>query len=125
MGSLATRFFATGAFFALLGMVWGIQMSATNDHTMGPVHGHLNLIGFVSMSIFGGFYALSPGIAALPIARVHYWLSVLAVVVLVPGIYMALSGTGEVLAQAGSLLSVLTMALFLFIVLRSGRRGTD
>ena len=47
MRSIPTWFFATGAVFALAGMVWGIQMSASHDHTLSPAHGHLNLIGFV------------------------------------------------------------------------------
>ena len=64
MKSIPTWFFATAAIFALCGMVWGIQMSATHDHTLSPAHGHLNLIGFVSMSVFGTYYALTPSAAA-------------------------------------------------------------
>ncbi len=60
MPRLASTFFLTAAIFALIGMVWGIQMSATHDHTLSPAHGHLNLIGFVLMSLFGAFYALFP-----------------------------------------------------------------
>jgi hypothetical protein len=46
------------------------------------------------------------------------------VLVLTPGIAFAISGKGEVLAQAGSILAVLTMALFAFVVLRHGVGGT-
>ena len=69
MKSIPTAFFATGAVFALIGMAWGIQMSATHDHTLSPAHGHLNLIGFVAMSVFGAFYALSPGAAGSGLAN--------------------------------------------------------
>ncbi len=55
MRGTASLFFATGAVCALAGMAWGIQMSATHDHTLSPAHGHLNLIGFVAMSIFGAY----------------------------------------------------------------------
>jgi hypothetical protein len=120
MKSLPTLFFATAAIFALAGMAWGIQMSATHDHTLSPAHGHLNLVGFVAMSVFGTYYALTPQAAATRLAQVHYGIATLAVIVLVPGIVMAISGTGETLAKAGSVLAVLSMALFAVTVIRHG-----
>lgn len=118
MKSIPTLFFATAAFFALCGMIWGIQMSATHDHTLSPAHGHLNLIGFVAMSVFGAYYALTPRAAASRLAAVHYWLTVAAVLMLVPGIVLAITGTGETLAKAGSVLAVVSMALYAYVVLR-------
>ena len=120
MSSIPTRFIATAAIFALCGMVWGIQMSATHDHTLAPAHGHLNLIGFVAMSIFGAFYALSPQAAATRLAEIHYWLTTVTVVILTPGIAFAINEQGEVLAQTGSILAILSMALFAFLVIRYG-----
>ena len=116
----ALLFFATGAICALAGMAWGIQMSATHDHTLSPAHGHLNLIGFVAMSIFGAYYALTPRAAAGWLARLHYGLTLVAVLVLVPAIVSAISGTGEAAAKAGSLLAFMAMATFLVVVLRHG-----
>jgi cbb3-type cytochrome oxidase subunit 1 len=118
MTSKATRFFLVAAVFALVGMLWGIQMSATHDHTLSPAHGHLNLLGFVAMSVFGAYYALSPQAARSPLASVHFGLAILSVLVLVPGIVMAITGQGEVLAKLGSVLAVLSMGLFAFVVFR-------
>ena len=120
MKSIATMFYASGAVFALIGMAWGIQMSASQDHTLSPAHGHLNLIGFVAMSVFGTYYALTPRAAMTRLAVVHYALVVAAVVVLVPGIVLAITEQGAALAKAGSVLAVLAMALFGFTVLRYG-----
>ncbi|MGI9355517.1 MAG: hypothetical protein ACR2PF_10215 [Rhizobiaceae bacterium] len=115
-----TWFFATAALFAMCGMIWGIQMSASHDHTLSPAHGHLNLIGFVSMSIFGAYYALTPKAAESRLAAFHFGLTFVTVVVLTPGIAMAITDQGESLAQVGSILAVLSMALFAFVVLRYG-----
>ncbi|WP_323766838.1 hypothetical protein [Marinovum sp.] len=125
MKSIATWFFGTGALFALCGMVWGIQMSATQDHTLSPAHGHLNLIGFVAMSVFGAYYALTPRAAAARIASIHYGLVTAAVLVLTPGIVLAITGQGETVAKLGSVLAVLSMAIFVFVVLRHGVGATD
>lgn len=120
MRSVPTWFFATGAIFALIGMIWGIQMSATHDHSLSAAHGHLNLIGFVAMTVFGGYYALTPTAAGSKIAPIHFGLTVLAVLVLVPGIVMALTGTGETLAKIGSILAVGSMVVFLFAIILNG-----
>ncbi|MGR3713307.1 MAG: hypothetical protein ACU0A6_09325 [Shimia sp.] len=120
MKHIATRFFAAAAVFALIGMVWGIQMSASHDHTLSPAHGHLNLIGFVGMSIFGAYYALTPQAAGGRLANIHFVVTVATVLVLTPGIVMAITERGEVLAQIGSILAVLSMALFAFVVFRYG-----
>ena len=120
MRSIPTRFFATAAIFALIGMLWGIQMSASHDHVMAPAHAHLNLIGFVLMAVFGTYYALTPEAAARSMARVHYWLATATVVILTPGIVFAINNQGEVLAQIGSILALVTMALFTVTILRHG-----
>jgi peptidoglycan/LPS O-acetylase OafA/YrhL len=120
MKQISTRFFLTGAIFALAGMAWGIQMSATHNHTLSPAHGHLNLIGFVMMTLFGVYYALSPAAAASRLARLHHAMMVATVLVLVPGIALAIQGTTEVPAQIGSILAVLSMALFVYVVARYG-----
>ena len=125
MKRIATLFFFTGVVCALAGMAWGIQMSATQDHTLSPAHGHLNLIGFVAMSVFGAYYALTPGAAASRLALVHYVLTVAAVMVLVPGIVMAISGTGEAAAKIGSVLATVSMGLFGFVIVRHGVGVTE
>lgn len=120
MKNAPRMFFATAALFALSGMVWGIQMSASHDHSLSPAHGHLNLIGFVMMSIFGTYYALTPDAGQGRIAGLHYALHTSTVLVLAPGIAFAISGQTEVLAQIGSVLAVFSMALFGFVVLKYG-----
>ncbi|PVH27652.1 hypothetical protein [Pararhodobacter oceanensis] len=120
MTRLPTLFYATAAICALIGMAWGIQMSASHNHLLAPAHGHLNLIGFVAMAIFGTYYALSPQAAETRLAGAHYALSLAAVVLLVPGIALAITERTEVLAQIGSLVALLAMLLFAYIVLRHG-----
>ena len=120
MKHIATRFFAAAAVFALIGMIWGIQMSASHDHTLSPAHGHLNLIGFVAMSIFGTYYAVTPQAAAGRLANIHFIVTVATVLVLTPGIVLAITERGEVVAQVGSILAVLSMALFAIVVFRHG-----
>ncbi|SFS19017.1 hypothetical protein [Yoonia litorea] len=121
MPRLASTFFLSAATFALLGMIWGIQMSATHDHSLSAAHGHLNLIGFVAMSVYGAFYALSPQMADSGLARLHFITALLAVVVIAPGIAVAISTENPMIAQIGSVLTLISMVLFIVIIFRSRR----
>ena len=118
MSAKPSLFFLTAALIGLIGMLWGIQMSASQDHSLSPAHGHLNLLGFVMLSVFGTYYALVPAAAASLLGWVHYGASVVSIAVLVPGIVLAITEQGDTLAKLGSVLAVLTMALFVVVILR-------
>ena len=121
MKGLSYWFFALGVLSVLIGMVWGIQMAATHDHLLSPAHAHLNLLGWVSFSIYAFFYHLVPNAAQGLLPKVHFALALVGLVVIVPGIAMAHMGVNEGVAAAGSILSLLSMLVFGVIVLRHGR----
>ncbi|QPM91573.1 hypothetical protein [Pseudooceanicola algae] len=114
-------FFLLATISALLGMVLGIQMSASHDHSLMPVHAHMNLIGWVGMALFGIFYQITPGAELGVLPKIHLGLTVLGVVVIIPGIYLAITGGGEGAAKLGSVLTLLSMLLFTYIVATRGR----
>ena len=120
MTNIAKSFLLAAGIFLLIGMIWGIQMSASGDHTLAPAHGHLNLIGFVAMTAFGIYYALTPAAATTGLARLHFWLALVAVVLLAPGIVMAINETTAILAQIGSLIALASGLVFLWVVYRFG-----
>lgn len=119
MKGVSYWFMALAALCAVLGMAWGIQMSASGDHLLSPAHGHLNLIGWVSMALFAIYYHLVPAAAETTLAKAHLGLTVVTVVVMVPGIVMAIRETSEILAKAGSVLAILSMLIFIFTVVRN------
>jgi len=124
MNGVARAFFLVAIVAGLCGMVWGIQMSASQDHTLSPAHGHLNLLGWVSCSIFAFYYHLVPSSAANPLARLHFGLVVVAVVLLAPGVALAIQGKTELLAKLGSVIMLGSMLLFGWIVLKVPGRVT-
>ena len=122
MRNAGSVFIATSAVFALVGMAWGIQMSASGNHMLSPAHGHLNLVGWATGAIFGLYYMVNPVASASRLAMPHYLLHLVAVLVLTPGIAMAISRAGETLAKVGSVLTLLSMLVFIVVVFRSGFR---
>ncbi|GGH28153.1 hypothetical protein SAMN05444007_104197 [Cribrihabitans marinus] len=121
MTGIARLFMLAGLLSVLLGMIWGIQMSASGDHGLSPAHAHLNLLGWVGFSIFAFYYHLVPGAARSRLAWLHLGCAVAGVVLIVPGIVMALTGQGETLAKLGSVLTVLSVSIFAVVVIRSAR----
>ena len=47
------------ALCGLAGMVFGAIMGITQDFSLSPSHAHLNLVGWTSLALMGGYYALS------------------------------------------------------------------
>lgn len=101
---------------ALAGMGLGIVMGISGDYTLAPAHAHNNLLGWVSMAIFGLYYAVVAEVAVKPVATAHFWLALVANLVFPLGIGLVVSGRGEIVSIVGSLLEVLSMLLFGIIV---------
>jgi cbb3-type cytochrome oxidase subunit 1 len=119
MKSLPFWFIALGTLFALAGMAWGIQMAITQDHTLAPAHAHNNLVGFVTMIIYGVYYKLVPAAAQTRLALVHFWVALLGSLTIGAGVALATTGQGEWLAQLASIATILGMAIFVFTVFRN------
>jgi len=120
MKGVAFNFFATGAVFVTLGMIWGIVMAISGDHTFAGSHAHLNLVGWVTMALFGAYYALTPGAAGAGMAKIHFALFVLGVIVFIRGIALAIAEKTEALAAIGSLIVLASMLVFVMTIFRHG-----
>lgn len=120
-GRLPATCFKLASFTALVGVSMGIYMGIFEDHTLAPVHVHLNLIGWVSLFLFGLFYkSHAAAIGIMAVAQVA--LSTTGYIVMLGGLAgLLLSGSAVFfpLAVAGSLLVWFGFAMFFFIVART------
>ena len=91
MNKIAGNFMKAGLIYVVLGMLLGIGMAASHNHRMMPVHAHLNLVGWASMAIFALFYQIVPKAASTGLAKVHFWIANMGLLIMVPGIALALS----------------------------------
>ncbi|MCR5855609.1 hypothetical protein [Mesorhizobium sp. J428] len=119
MRGIAFWFFGSAVVYVTLGMLFGIWMAASHDHTLAPAHGHLNLVGWATMALFGVYYHLVPAAAESPLAKVHFGLATLSVWLMFPGIILAIQGQTELFAVLGAFAALLSMLTFLFMVLRT------
>ncbi|TKT71792.1 hypothetical protein YH63_010370 [Afipia massiliensis] len=121
---------STLSFFAaviavLVGMSWGIVMALSHDHSAMPAHAHLNLLGWVSLFLFGIYYRLHPPLDVSRIAMMQVWIWIVGTIVLTVGVAMIHAGNkaGEPFAGIGSFVVLGDMLLFGWLVVRYERRA--
>lgn len=85
-------FLIIGSLYLLVGIAFGGYMGATGDHTLTPVHAHINLLGFTLMTVFGLAYRLLPGMTDGWMARAHFWLHQIGVFFLLLALFLMMSG---------------------------------
>jgi hypothetical protein len=121
MPRVSAAFFAMGVLCVLMGMLWGIHMAIAKDFALMPAHAHLNLVGWVTMSLFGTFYALTANTMSPRLAWANFVISGLGVIVMIPSLAMMLS-TGndklEPFVAIGSVLTVIGLLVFGVSVVR-------
>ena len=115
MPRVSAAFFAAASVCLLLGMSWGIQMGATENFAMMPAHAHLNLLGWVTMALYGTFYALTPNTLSPRLAWINFALSLLGVALMIPflALFLGSRDTSYVGGMvAGEIATVLSLLVF-------------
>jgi hypothetical protein len=121
--------FRAAVLFALIGMGMGIAMAIARDHSVMPAHAHLNLLGWVSLFLFGIYYRLNPALDVSRLALVQVGVWSLGTVVLTIGVAAIHMGyeAADPIAGVGSLFVLAAMVLFAALVFRPtlGTRRTS
>lgn len=118
---MGIRFFKVAAVYFVIAIILGIIMGIAHDFTLTSVHAHLNLLGWVSMALFGTIYYLFPAAGNSKLASTHFWLHNIGVPVMQGGITLSMLTGGvifTVFAIIGSLVVVTGGILFLVNVFK-------
>jgi hypothetical protein len=125
MPRVSAAFFVTGALFLLIGMGWGLAMGASQNFALAPAHAHLNLLGWVTMAIYGTFYALTHASLSPRLAWINYICATLGVVIMIPALALFIT-TGNPALEAGigigGLLNVIALLTFMLSAFRELKR---
>jgi hypothetical protein len=112
MARIDTLFLLLAALCLIVGVCLGIYMGMNQDFQLVPVHAHLNLVGWVSLALFGVVYRLYPRLAASRLARVQFWLAAPSAPLFPVGIYLAVFEDMPLLVQIASLLWLASALVF-------------
>jgi hypothetical protein len=91
----------------------GLCMGISQNHTLFPVHAHLNLLGWVSLTLTGFIYERFPAARASRWYPVHFWLYNLAL----PAAMLALAFLFMGNQAFGPVAGIASIVLFASIVI--------
>jgi predicted membrane channel-forming protein YqfA (hemolysin III family) len=119
MQGVARRFFTLAITMGILGMMLGLSMAMSHDHTEMPVHAHTMVAGWLMSAVFGFFYHLFPAARQNRLASIHFWIHAVSVIVLVVSLYFVLAGNDaiEPVTAVSSIIFFLGMLLFAWIAI--------
>lgn len=109
--------------YFVVAVALGIVMGASGDHSMMPVHAHLNLLGWASMALFGLVGMAWPSTVQGPLAGVQFWLHNLGVPVMLGALAWRLKGHAGVEPVIGAASVVIGVSVVLFAWLVLTRTG--
>lgn len=127
MTPIDIRLLRAAALYAQVGMGLGLYMGVSGDHSLFPAHAHINVLGWVTLALYGIVYRIYPEAADSRLAPWHFWLANTGALLLVIGITGIVSGHEQFapVAGAGAVVSLLGGAVFARILFsRSVRPGT-
>ena len=115
--------FQSAVLFVIAGMIWGIIMGISQDFSAAPAHAHLNLLGWVSLFLFGVYYRLHPSLEVAKTAIVQVWVWIIGTIVLAIGIGLVSTGhaIGEPVTGVGSFIVLIDVLLFGWLVFQGER----
>ena len=115
---MGIRLIKIGIIYLLLGMGVGVYMGASGDHTLRPVHAHINLLGWTLMGLSGLIFHLFPQLELSALARIYFWLYNISVPVALIGLFLFLSGfdVPEPVLAGSSVLITVSAACFAWLV---------
>jgi hypothetical protein len=125
MNKLSNTYLRLAIAFALVGVAIGYGMGASEDHTLAPAHAHINLLGWVSMFLYGLFYRAFPAAAVGLLPKAQLWCAVLGFLIMIPALTIKLLALTDLAAVSaiglivGSTLVVVGMILMAVIIFRA------
>lgn len=122
---MSSVFLRMSVLFVVLGVSLGYWMGMTHNFIVSPVHAHINLLGWVSMFLYGLFYRAFPHAAQGWLAKAHLTLAAVGLPLMMIGLTIqllqvqSLMGAVPPLMISGPTMVVLGMAVFAVIVFRA------
>lgn len=119
--ALARVQFRAATFYLMAGLVLGIVMAASGDFTLKGVHGHIHLLGWVTLALTGVVYALAPDVAKGALAHWHVVLHNLGLPIMLVALaaYLSSVAAAEPGIAVGAALSTAGLGAFTLAIWRA------
>ena len=121
---MGVRFIKIASVYFAIAVILGLVMGIIHNFAFSSVHAHINLLGWVSMALFGIIYSLFPNAGKTKLANTHFWLHNIGLPIMQGSLFLQiLTGNGGLTIGIiiGSLIVVLGVLLFVFNLLNNVR----
>lgn len=101
----------------LAGESIGIWMGASMDFSEAPVHAHINLLGWVTLALYGLMHHVYPALGKSRLAMIQFLAAVVSVPLMGVSLWFFLAGNQAALVPLGVSEIVIVAATVLFLVM--------
>jgi hypothetical protein len=119
MPRVSAAFFAIGGLLLLSGMLLGEYMGAHENFALAPLHAHINLLGWVTLALYGTFYTLTKDTYSPRLAWTNFALSSVGILAMIPILALLLTapdGAKTYGPLAGAAGGVALLGLLVFLI---------
>ena len=110
--------FVLVAFICLLaGEAMGIWMGAAFDFTLSPVHAHINLLGWVTLALYGIMHHIYPALGKSKLAMIQFLAAIVSVPLMGLSLAFFLMGNQAALVPLSISEVVIVLATVLFLAM--------
>ncbi len=117
---MGLRFLKISVVYFTIAVLIGLVMGIIHNFTLTSVHAHFNLLGWVSMALFGIIYCIFPSAGETKLAKAHFWLHNIGLPLMQGALFIVLV-TGNpgltIVTIIGSILVVVGVILFTINIL--------
>ena len=113
---MSARFLRIAAVYFVVAVALGLYMGMTTQFMQAPVHAHLNLLGWVSMGLFGLIYHAYPAAGETKLAQWHFWVHNVSLPVFMIALFLMLGGNESMGPVTGIAATVTLIGIVLFAI---------
>jgi hypothetical protein len=110
------RWLTMAILYFVAAVCMGVFMGASHDHRLMSVHAHMNLLGWVTMTLIGFFYWFFPRQAQSRVATTQFWLHQVGL----PGMMIALGLRIYGNEAAGEFIGIFSLLVLASVLLFAG-----
>ncbi|WP_345239003.1 cytochrome-c oxidase [Pontibacillus salipaludis] len=116
---MAIKLIKISSLYFLVAIILGLIMSITHDYSLTPVHVHMNLLGWTSLTLAGILYHLFPQLEQSISGRIHFWLHNIGLPIMMTSLFLLILLENEsfgIGAAIGSIITVIGIIAFVWNV---------
>lgn len=119
---MGIRLIKISVVYFAIGILLGYYMSISHSYELTPVHVHINLLGWASLSVVGLIYHLFPNLSSNRLGIWHFWLHNIGLPIMMIALAVLVTTGNEAVVPGtaiGATITVLGILIFVWNVLKN------